>query len=80
MEVETPLTAAEVLERCRARGLDVRSETTLAGRPGSRHWHIGHPDRPGTLEVTEWHGRVSLKVASNRDGGWASATAAELAH
>jgi hypothetical protein len=51
----------------------------LAGRPGSRHWHLQRPGRSGTLELTDWRGETRLKVAANRDGGWATELARELA-
>jgi hypothetical protein len=78
LELELSLTAEEALEACRGRGIIVRSERELAGRPGSRHWHLGIPGRPGTLELSELDGRVWLKVHPRRDGGWAGAAAREL--
>jgi hypothetical protein len=79
LEITLKLTAGQVLDECRRRGLVVRSERELAGRTGSHHWHLGMPGRPGTLEVSEWQNRVSVKVHPLRDGGWASALAHELA-
>jgi hypothetical protein len=79
LEVDLKLTADEALEECRRRGLVVRGERELAGRAGSRHWHLGKPGRPGTLELNEWNGRVWVKVHPLRDGGWASDLAYELA-
>jgi len=79
LELDLRLEADEVLEECRRRGIVARSERELAGRPGSRHWHLGLPGRAGTLELNDWHGRVWVKVHPRRDGGWASALAHELA-
>jgi hypothetical protein len=78
LELDLTLTAGQALEECRRRGLVVRSERELAGRPDSYHWHLGMPDRPGTLELSEWQKRVWVKVHPLRDGGWASALAYEL--
>ncbi len=71
------LSAGQVLNECRRRGIVVRSERELAGRIGSHHWHLRMPGRPGTLEVNEWQDRVWVKVHPLRDGGWASALAHE---
>ncbi|HST26113.1 MAG TPA: hypothetical protein VLJ76_08980 [Gaiellaceae bacterium] len=79
LEVELLLTAEEALEECRRRGLVVESERALAGRPGSRHWHLRIPGRPGTLELNEWQDRVWVKVHPRREGDWAPALARELA-
>ena len=79
LELELDLTADDVLDECRRRGLVVRSERELARQPGSRHWHLRIPGRKGTLELSETHDRVWLKVHPLRDGGWASALAQELA-
>jgi hypothetical protein len=78
LELDIELTAGEVLEECRRRGLVVRSERELAGRHGSRHWHLAIPGRPGTLELNDWRSRVWVNVHPLRDGGWASALAYEL--
>jgi hypothetical protein len=43
-----------------------------------RHWHLGIPGRPGTLELNEWEDRVWVKVHPLRDGGWATDVAHEL--
>ena len=79
VELELNLGAAEALAECTRRGLVVRSERELAGLPGSHHWHFGFPDRPGTIELSEWQNRASVKVHPRRDGGWANALARELA-
>jgi hypothetical protein len=78
LELNLTLTARQVLDECRRRGVIVRSERELAGRAGSHHWHLRMPGRPGTLEVSEWRNRVWVKVHPLRDGGWASALAREL--
>jgi hypothetical protein len=41
----------------------------LAGRPGSRHYHLAFPGRPGALELTEWQGAVWFSVNERRDCG-----------
>lgn len=79
LELDLKLSAAQALEECRRRGLVVRSERELAGRAGSRHWHLGKPAEKGTLELNEWQDRVWVKVHPLRDGGWATALAHELA-
>lgn len=79
MELSLKLSAERALAECRDRGLVVRSERQLAGRPGSHHWHLGIPRRRGTLELSAWQGRVWVKVHPLRDGGWASDLARELA-
>lgn len=78
-EVDLKLTPERALEECVQRGLVVRSERELAGLSGSRHWHIGFSDRPGTLELNAWQNRVWVKVHPLRDGGWATRLAEELA-
>lgn len=78
LELDVELTAGQVLDECRRRGLVVQSERGLAGRAGSRHWHLRIPGRPGTLELNEWRDRVWVKVHPLRDGGWASDLAREL--
>ena len=78
LELDLKLTAGQVLEECRRRGLVVRSERESAVRTGSHHWHLGIPGRPGTLELNEWQNRVWVKVHPLRDGGWATAVADEL--
>ena len=78
LELNLNTTAEEALAECRERGLVVRSERELAGRAGSHHWHLGLPGRSGTLELSEWQGRVWVKVHPKRDGGWATELANEL--
>ena len=72
LELDLALTARQALAECRRRGLVVRSES-------GGHWHLGFPDRPGTLELNDSDGRVWVKVHSLRDGGWATGVAHELA-
>ena len=79
LELDLELTAAQALDECRRRGLVVQSERELAGRPGSRHWHLRIPGRSGTLELNDWQHRVWVKVHPLRDGGWAGDLARELA-
>ena len=78
LELDLELTADQVLEECRRRGIVVRSQRELAGRTGSHHWHLRIPGRPGTLELNEWQNRVWVKVHPLRDGGWATAVAHQL--
>lgn len=78
-EVTVNRSAVEVLRECKRRGLIVKLDTVVMKKPGGRHWHLGFPDQPGVLELTDAPGAISLKVASNRDGGWATAMAKELA-
>ena len=63
--------AEEILDECRRRGLVIKLDTVVKTPPGGRHWHLGFPGLPGVLEVTDTGLEVSLKVAANRDGGWA---------
>jgi hypothetical protein len=79
LELQLELTAGRALEECHRRGLVVQSERELAGRAGSRHWHLRIPGRAGTLELNAWHDRVWVKVHPLRDGGWASDLARDLA-
>jgi hypothetical protein len=79
LELDLRLSADEALAECLCRGLVVASERPLAGRPGSRHWHLRMHDRPGTLELTEDDDRVTVKVHPRREGDWAPALARDLA-
>src|SRR5262245_43592369 len=78
LELDLKLTAVQVLDECRRRGIVIRSERELAGQRGSHHWHLGIPGRPGTLELNERQNRVWVKVHPRRDGGWATPFAHEL--
>ena len=62
LELDLKLSVEQVLEECRRRCIVVRGERELAGRAGSRHWHLGKPGEPGTLELNEWQDRVWVKV------------------
>jgi len=79
VKLDLQLTAEEALVACRERGVVVRSERELAGHPGSHHWHLGIPGRPGTIELSELHGQVWVQVHPKRDAGWATPLAHELA-
>jgi hypothetical protein len=79
LELTLELTADQALAECHRRGLIVVSQRELAGRAGSSHWHLRMPDRPGTLELSEWRDRVWVKVHPLRECEWASQTAQELA-
>ena len=72
IEVPVPATVERALDACRRQGLEVRSERELAGRPGSHHYHLAYPGRPGTLELSEWQGEVWFSVNERRDCGWVS--------
>ena len=78
MRASVALSAEQVLRECARRGLVVRSEHGLGGCAGGRHWHLAIPGRPGTLELDDCRGVVEVKVHPRRDGGWATALAAEL--
>jgi hypothetical protein len=76
---DTELDADDLLDLCRREGLVVRLERSHRTKPGSRHWHLAMPGRRGTLELTEWQGRVWLTVKDRWDGGWVSEFAASMA-
>jgi hypothetical protein len=78
LELDLNLTTEQALSECQRRGLIIQSERELAGRAGSKHWHLRIPGRAGTLELSEWQGRVWVKVHPRRGGGWASDLAREL--
>jgi hypothetical protein len=78
LELDLNLTTEQALAECQRRGLIIQSERELAGRAGSRHWHLRIPGRAGTLELNEWRGRVWVKVHPRREGGWARELAREL--
>jgi len=67
-----------LLACCARRGLAIKRVGMLKTRPDSRHWHLTLRGRPGTIEVTDAGGGVALKVAANRDAGWAMALAKRL--
>ena len=77
-EVRVSRTAKEIIQECRRRGLVVKLDTFERKR-NARHWHLGFEKQPGVLELTDLGDATVLKVASNRDGGWATALARELA-
>jgi hypothetical protein len=79
IRLDLPRGLDEALAECSRRGLVIRSERELAGRPQSRHLHLGFADRPGTLELSEAGGRAWVQVHERRDGGWARDLARELA-
>jgi hypothetical protein len=79
LELDVAMTADEALAECRRRGLVVTSERPLAGRAGSRHWHLHKPGHAGTLELSAWKDRVWVKVHPLRQGDWAPQMARELA-
>ena len=79
LELHLTITAEQTLAECRRRGLVVASRRALAGRRGSSHWHLHVPGKAGTLEVSEWEGKVWVKVHPLRQGDWAIGLAHELA-
>ncbi len=79
LELQLNIRAADALAVCGRRGLVMVSHRELAGRPGSHHWHLRMPGRPGTLELNEWEGRAWVRVHPLREGTWVSEFAHELA-
>jgi hypothetical protein len=78
IDVSVAADGDQALDECLRRGLVVRSERQLAGRPGSRHYHLSLPGKPGTLELTESQGSVWFSVNERRDCGWVSDFAREV--
>jgi hypothetical protein len=76
LKLDVQRTAASLLAELAERGLVVKLGTH---DEVERHWHIGYAKRPGVLEITDHGASCELKVASNRDGGWATFLARELA-
>jgi hypothetical protein len=79
LELTAQRTAKDLLRECAKRGLVVKLDTVERKRGNARHYHLGFPSMTGVLEITDLGDHTILKVASNRDGGWASALARELA-
>ena len=79
LELDLRLTADPALAERQRRGLVITSQRELAGRDGSSHWHLRIPGSAGTLELSEWQGRVWVKVHPFRQGTWATDLARELA-
>jgi hypothetical protein len=79
LELALTLTSKQALAECERHGLVVTSEGELAGRAGSRHWHLRIPGRVGTLELNEWRDEVWVKVHPLRAGQSATDAARELA-
>ena len=77
-ELTVNRTAKDILSDCAKRGLVIKLDTVEKKRM-ARHWHLGFEKQPGVLEITDLGDAVVLKVASNRDGGWAESLARELA-
>jgi hypothetical protein len=76
-EVTVSRRASAIMSECRRRGLVVKLDT-FEKKHGGRHWHLGFQGQPGVLEITDLGDETMLKVAGNRDGGWAIALAREL--
>ena len=79
VELSLTITAKRALAECRRHGLVVVSQRELAGRAGSKHWHLRIPGRAGTLELSEWQGMAWVKVHPMREGTWAVGLANQLA-
>jgi hypothetical protein len=79
LEIPLTITSENALAQCERHGVVVASTRELAGRPGSKHWHLRIPGRTGTLELSEWRGEVWVKVHPLRGGEWATDFARELA-
>ncbi|HEY2332203.1 MAG TPA: hypothetical protein VGH94_09795 [Acidimicrobiales bacterium] len=77
LEVTVGGSSASLLGELADRGLVVKLETFDKAHHG-QHWHLGFERRPGVLEMTDLGDACLLKVASNRDGGWATALVEEL--
>jgi hypothetical protein len=79
IEVQVSASGDQALDECMRRGLIVRSERELGGRPGSHHYHLAFPDKPGMLELNEWQGKVWFSANERRDCGWVSGLARDIA-
>jgi hypothetical protein len=79
IEVAVPGTVEQALAECVRQGLAVRSQRELAGRPGSHHYHLGLPGKPGTLELSGWQDEVWFSVNERRDCGWVGDFARRIA-
>jgi hypothetical protein len=79
IEVAIHASGDEALAECMRRGLVVRSLRELSGRPGSRHYHLVIPGKPGTLELNDWQGSAWFSVNERRDCGWATDLARDIA-
>ena len=78
LELTVDRDAEHILKECMRHGLIVKLDT-WEKKHDARHVHLGYQGRPGVLEVTDLGGRSLLKVTRQRDGGWATALALELA-
>jgi hypothetical protein len=78
VELNVERSAGPLLRELQRRGLVVKLESFDVER-NARHWHVGYDKKPGVLEITDLGTTCELKVAANRDGGWATALANELA-
>jgi hypothetical protein len=89
-EIDIPLAAgttpAQVKESiqgaCRALGLTITREGSLAGYPGSIHWHIKFGREKGTLELTTWLPKPPLwaKIQAGRRADWIDRLLPQLTH
>jgi hypothetical protein len=79
IDVPVPSSVEQALAECLRQGLAIRSQRELAGRPGSHHYHLAQPGKPGTLELSEWQGDVWFSVNERRDCGWVTDFAQRIA-
>ena len=70
--LDTNVLARVVEDVCAANHLICTLKGTLAGYPGSIHWHFKKGMQKGVLEITWWETEHCLwfKVAENRTGQW----------
>src|SRR5262245_32777258 len=66
------------LTACIIRGVRPKVQPLCAPTPSGGS-SIRYDKKPGVLEVTDLGDECELKLASNRDGGWATALAREVA-
>jgi hypothetical protein len=79
VQITVTRSASSLLRELKRRGLVVKLDG-FDKKLNGRHWHLGFDRQPGVLEVTDLGDTCEVKVASNRDGGWATALARELAN
>jgi hypothetical protein len=77
--LEALVSAEAFRPKVAAAGLQITLETTLAGHPGSVHWHLrAQGERRGTLEFTWCPSRAWLEVRASREAPWIDAAVARL--
>jgi hypothetical protein len=57
---------------CAAEGLQIGMKSTLAGFPGSTHWHFKRSSERGTLEITLFprDRRIWASIQDGRRAAW----------